>query len=63
MTTHDWISDVLNDLQVYCKKYDLDETLSLVQLTRRIFESENRANRPSTMTLEDHLRAVNSPVQ
>ena len=63
MTTHDWISDVLNDLQVYCKKYDLDETLSLVQLTRRIFESENRAIHPSTMTLEDHLRAANDAVQ
>jgi hypothetical protein len=63
MTTHDWISDVFDDLQIYCKKNGLDETHALVQISKRIFESEKRAARPSAMTLEDHLRSVNGHVQ
>jgi hypothetical protein len=63
MTSHDWISDVLGDLQIYCKKNGLNETHALVQLSKRIFESEKRAACPSAMTLEDHLRFVNGPIQ
>ena len=63
MSDHDWISDVLDDLQKYCRKNDLKETQELVYLAKRIFESEKRAAQPSAMTLEDHLGSVNNPIQ
>jgi len=59
MANHDWMSGVLDDLASYCERNGLDETLALVELTKRIFESELRAVSPSKMTLENLLTQAN----
>ena len=55
MVNHSWMSDVLDDLTSYCEKNGLNETMALVELSKRIFESELRAASTSTMTLEKIL--------